>query len=65
MGTLTRTPFIVASKERQAYVKAISSFPGTGIIIAIIRHMWHAIRQQAPVCEDPQAKEDEADLDDS
>ena len=65
VDTLTELRFIFASEEEAgAYVKAISNLADVSIMVARVRHMWHAIRQQASVRESCKSRIDEADLDD-
>ena len=63
--TLTELRFIFASEEEAgAYVKAISGLEDVSIMVSRVRHMWHAIRQQASVRETCKSRLDAADLDD-
>ena len=65
VDTLTDLRFIFANEEEAgAYVKAISNLSDVGIMVARVRHMWHAIRQQASVRESCKSRSDEADLGD-
>ena len=63
--SLTELRFIFASEEEAGnYVRAIKDLEDAGIMVARVRHMWHAIRQQASVRESCKSRLDTADLDD-
>ena len=65
VDTLTELRFIFANKEEAGtYVKAINNLSEMGIMVARVRHMWRAIRQQASVRESCKSGGDEADLGD-
>ena len=65
VDTLTELRFIFANEEEAgAYVKAIRDLADVGVMVARVRHMWHAIRRQASVRESCKSRLDEADLDD-
>ena len=62
--SLTELRFMFANEEEAGnYVKAIKDLEDAGILVARVRHMWHAIRQQASVRESCKSRIDEADLD--
>ena len=65
--TLTELRFMFANEEEAgSYVKAVSGLASEelNIMISRVRHMWHAIRQQATVREACKASISGADLDD-
>ena len=50
VNTLTELRFVFANEEEAgAYVKAIDNIGDANIMVARVRHMWHAIRQLASV----------------
>ena len=63
--SLTELRFMFANEEEVgAYVRAIKELEDVGIMVARVRHMWYAIRQQASVRESCKSRVDTADLDD-
>ena len=65
VDTLADLRFVWANEEEAGeYVRAIDKLENVAIMVARVRHMWFAIRQQASVRESCKSRVDAADLDD-